>query len=151
MTGPDGKIYTAGGYQSDGGVSDAFEAFDTTTQTWTVLPNLPTPRAGPVAAVGDDGVVYVIGGMQWTACCCGGTCGNVWLNTVEGFDPTTGAWGTGVSMPTARALLGAATGSDGRIYAVEGTSGIAGAICGVAYLAGTSAVEAYSASSFRWW
>ena len=44
------------------------------------------------------------------------------LDTVEAYDVTTHSWATNIQpMPTARDSLCAATGSDGRIYAIGGS------------------------------
>src|SRR5262249_57192911 len=44
------------------------------------------------------------------------------LDTVESYDPSTGIWSTGASMPTARNDLGAAAGPGGKIFAVGGNN-----------------------------
>ena len=66
------------------------------------------------AAVGSDGQVYVMGG----ACCQELS----WNTTTSAYvyNPSSNAWTTLASMPTARSGLGVATGSDGRIYAIGG-------------------------------
>ena len=66
---------------------------------------------------------------------------------VEGWDTDAGLGVTGYFLPTARWDLAAGTGTDGRIYAVSGmiqnTTDCSATT--------TSVVEAYSASTFRWW
>ncbi len=54
--------------------------------------------------------IYVIGGVSSSG----------YLNTVEEYDPATNTWATRTSMPTARYGFGAATASNGRIYAIGG-------------------------------
>jgi N-acetylneuraminic acid mutarotase len=70
------------------------------------------PRWSHSAAV-VDGKIYVMGG--W------GADSNRPVAAVEVYDPATGAWAAGASMPTARALFGVST-VGGRIYAVGGTT-----------------------------
>lgn len=45
------------------------------------------------------------------------------LRSVEAYTPSTDTWATLVPMPTARYDVAAATGTDGRIYAIGGTNG----------------------------
>jgi N-acetylneuraminic acid mutarotase len=113
VTGPDGRIYAIGG--SGSGVSlNTVEAYNPTTNTWTTVANMPTARTYLAAATGPDGRIYVyaMGGFQE---------GNgKRLNTVEAYNTKTNTWTTVASMPTARNALAAATGRDGRIYAIGG-------------------------------
>ena len=73
---------------------------------------MPTARDSLAAAVGQDGLIYVMGGEP-----SGGLSA---LATLEIYDPVRDAWSTGPSLPTARTNLAAATGNDGHIYAIGG-------------------------------
>jgi hypothetical protein len=143
-TGPDGRIYAMGGSTNlaeDPAVNTVLptvEAYDPSTNTWAcsigdincpasaqILQPMPTGRDRFGTAVGPDGLIYVIGGYD------GGTAA-----AVEAYDPVRNTWTCSVGdtganctarnlapLPTARSRLGAATGPDGRIYAVGGYDG----------------------------
>jgi hypothetical protein len=67
-------LVAAGG--NDGSrMLDSCELFDTTTQEWSALPSLPTPR-GHVCAATSDASIYLIGGWDGHQC----------LNTVDKLD-----------------------------------------------------------------
>lgn len=61
---------------------DTVEMLDVVSQTWAVLPSLPTPRAG-AAAVTVGKQVLVIGGMNYEQCP---------LATVEIYNSDEGKW-----------------------------------------------------------
>jgi uncharacterized protein (TIGR03437 family) len=82
------RIYVAGGRPPRG--SD-FAVFDPEANQWTQLPNLPTQR-NHLAVAAVDGKIYVIGG-RFAA---GAT--SELTDTVEVFDPRTGAWSQGARM-----------------------------------------------------
>lgn len=86
------------------------------TLSWTTKPNMPTERVGFGIAATSEGKIYVIGGLDDDS---DGPI-NVY-NTVEEYDPSTDIWSTKQNMPTARFWLGAATSSNGKIYAIGGT------------------------------
>jgi hypothetical protein len=67
-------------------------------------------RAGLATAKVPDGRIVAIGGEN-----AGGISG-----VVEIYDPVANSWSAGSSITTPRANLGAATGNDGRIYAIGG-------------------------------
>jgi N-acetylneuraminic acid mutarotase len=77
---------------------------------------MPTGREFVAAATGPDGRIYAIGGAL-------GGPGVGDTNSVEAYTPGTNSWATVASMPTARAGFAAATGPDGRIYAIGGNHG----------------------------
>ncbi|MFD4625417.1 Kelch repeat-containing protein [Streptomyces sp. NPDC058475] len=62
-------IYAASGFDSRAGVVGTVESYNPTTNAWTTLPALPTPRAGLAAATtdcppGETGTcVYAVGGI----------------------------------------------------------------------------------------
>jgi N-acetylneuraminic acid mutarotase len=72
---------------------------------------MSSPRSGFAAAVGPDGLVYVLGG--WSSA-------SVPLASVDVYDPHANAWASIAPMSTGRENLGAAAGADGTIYAVGG-------------------------------
>jgi N-acetylneuraminic acid mutarotase len=116
----DGIIYAFGGY--NGSALSVVEAYNPSTNTWTTKAPMPTPKLEFGATLGPDGKIYIIGG--------GTSYGNnnpPFFNTVEIYDPKTDTWsipGWSESlMPTARKELGAATGKNGKIYAIGGANG----------------------------
>src|SRR5437660_1625792 len=85
----------------------------TVLSSWSTVAPMPTARDALAAASGVDGRIYAIGGED----------DNVNLHstsTVESYNPATNSWSTVAPMPTARELLAAAAGADGRIYAIAG-------------------------------
>ncbi len=123
VKGPDGLIYAIGGVRAyNESALSVVEVYDPSNNTWTERAPMQSPRLGFGIALGPDGKIYVIGG---------GTSyfshdGPV-LDTVEVYDPetdkwTTPSWSESV-LRTARKELGAALGSNGRIYAIGGTNG----------------------------
>ncbi|XP_075570490.1 kelch domain-containing protein 8B [Pelecanus crispus] len=83
------KIFVLGGRQGKLPVT-AFEAFDLETRSWMRYPSVPSRRAFAACAMA-DGVVFSLGGLQQPGP------HNFYsrphfVNTVEMFDPTQGAW-----------------------------------------------------------
>ena len=85
------------------------------------------------AAATANGKIYVFGGLSNSAI----------EQVTEEYDPATNRWQTRHPMPTARRHLGAATGPDGRIYAVGGITGPAAADA-------VGIVEAYDPIADAW-
>lgn len=120
IKGPDGLIYAMGGY--NGSALSVVEAYDPSTDTWTEKASMPSPKVEFGLVLGPDGKIYVIGG---------GTSyiNNFppFFNTVEIYDPETDMWTVPTwsesALPTARKELGAALGSNNRIYAIGGANG----------------------------
>lgn len=80
---------------------------------WQTKPGMPTARYLFGAAVSKDQKIYTIGGQYSYY---DGT-----LSVVEEYDPQTETWSTRSPMPTPRwGGLGAATASNGKIYAIGG-------------------------------
>jgi len=81
----DGKLYAVGGATMDEGgygISTLVRRYDPTTNAWTEVAPLPSPRASHgAAAVG--GKLYIVGGQEDTS----GT-----TNKVSVYDPTTDTW-----------------------------------------------------------
>jgi N-acetylneuraminic acid mutarotase len=62
-----GRIYVAGGEYQDDKLMAAFralEAYDPATNTWAVLPRMPTPRHGLAGAVVGNRLHLVSGDVQ---------------------------------------------------------------------------------------
>jgi len=109
-----GKLYVTGGrapgHEGDDGSNVAStEVYDPAANSWSALPDLPTPRSGGASAV-LDGKLYVIGG---------GLPGNTVYKAVHRFDPASGTWEPLPDMPIEATGHRAVTvGSD--IYVVGG-------------------------------
>ncbi|MBH0121856.1 protein kinase, partial [Rhodococcus sp. CX] len=84
------------------------ERYDPATDTWTRLPDMPTPRGGLGAAY-LDGRIVAIGGEEPTRV----------LSEVEAYDIATGMWTELAPMGTARHGLVVATVGN-TIYAIDG-------------------------------
>ncbi|GFT07690.1 kelch-like protein 10 [Trichonephila clavipes] len=78
-----GKIYIAGGFNGTQ-VLDSAECYDPTTDEWTLIPNMNTPRSG-VKAVAFRNYLYVIGGFNGSNRLSTGT-------LVERYDKVTKMW-----------------------------------------------------------
>jgi hypothetical protein len=128
-------IYVIGGQTGSSSYTNVVEAYNPSTRTWTcstgdtasgcsstTLAPMPTARTTRAAA-GSNGIIYAIGGYN----------GSSYLSYVEAYNPTTNSWECSsgdsaggcsatplTAMPTARAYMGLATGSDGNIYAIGG-------------------------------
>jgi N-acetylneuraminic acid mutarotase len=111
-TARDGKIYAFGGY-TGAGFLRLVEAYDPASRTWSSRTPMPSARRGHAVVAAPDGLIYVIGGQ-------GEGPGANWLGSVDVYNPMTDTWRTAASMPTARALFGAALGSDRRLYVIGG-------------------------------
>jgi len=83
----------AGAANGSSGASNAAEAFNVKTNTWRVLPSMPTPRL-EMSAEQVGGKLYVMGGYDVTN---GGS-----LSDLEIYDPATNTWSTGAPMPGPR-------------------------------------------------
>ncbi len=112
-------IYAIGGRDINNATTDMVEAYDPATDTWSPVAPIPTPRdqMAAVTAPGPDGRdrIYAIGGQSAET---------NFSNTVEVYDPSLDKWCACASMPTGRRGLAAATGPDGRIYAIGGNSSV---------------------------
>ncbi|MFB9705193.1 Kelch repeat-containing protein, partial [Rhodococcus aetherivorans] len=84
------------------------ERYDPATDTWTQLPDMPTPRGG-LGVTHLDGRIVAVGGEEPTRV----------LADVEAFDLTTGTWSELPPMGVARhGLVVATVGTT--VYAVDG-------------------------------
>jgi N-acetylneuraminic acid mutarotase len=113
-TGSDGRIYVMGGLDLvNGGALAAVEVYDPTTNAWASVAPMSTQRYGGAAALGLDGRIYVMGGNTT------GYHGDG-VSSAEAYSPASNTWTTLPSMSAARSYLSAATGADGRVYALGG-------------------------------
>jgi N-acetylneuraminic acid mutarotase len=104
----DGKIYLAGGYDSNYTVVAVVEVFDPATNAWTDGLLLPTPR-GDLKCTALDNVLYVVGGWHEAG----------FSAAVEAFDPATGTWSQKAPMSHPRGDL-ALVHLEGRLLAIGG-------------------------------
>jgi N-acetylneuraminic acid mutarotase len=139
---PDGRILALGGIgptqQPPQPPLTTAEAYTVTTNLWaSALPTIQ-PSTALAAATGPDGRIYAIGGAIL------GGPNNMSFSTptnfVQAFSPTANTWQMVANLPTARSFLAAATGPDGRIYAIGGN----------ASFGPTNIVEAYSPVTNTW-
>ncbi|CAN5851074.1 hypothetical protein BH11MYX4_BH11MYX4_26720 [soil metagenome] len=124
-------IYIIGGSPTTVGVNTVY-VFTPSTSTYTNVAPMPTARYNLAGAVATDGRIFAMGGLA------GGPASSR-LATVEAYTPSTNTWAPAASLPTARTGLAAATGMDGRIYAIGGYGPTA-----------LATVEAYTTSTNTW-
>ena len=121
-----GVVYAIGGYNG-GGYFATVQAYDPTSDTWSIKTSMPTGRNGLSTSV-VNGIIYAVGGGV------GGV-----LGTVEAYDPASDTWTTKASMPTPRELLSTSV-VNGLIYAVGGTTNTSS----------VGTVEAYNPATDTW-
>jgi hypothetical protein len=137
--GSDGRIYAIGGKASFG-VTNIVEAYSPSSNRWTQVALMPTPRSRLAAAAGADGRIYAIGGADASG---------FPFAVVQAYTPAANTWTTVDTLPVARSELAAAA-TEGHIFAMGGTS-TSGALNRVESLAvsnmqGTSTAVASSAN-----
>jgi len=101
-------LYAVGGW--NGSNLTTVEAYDPTTNMWTVKAAMPAPRR-ELAAGFVNGVLYAIGGYNVVS-----------LATVQAYDPVSNTWTDKAAMPTARHALAVGV-VNGVLYAVGGDNG----------------------------
>jgi N-acetylneuraminic acid mutarotase len=115
----DNKIYIVGGLQQSLAVTASVEVFDTTNNSWSSIPPMPTGLHHPnVAAV--DGKLYVLGGIPSII---------DWSGSPKSFayDTVSGKWSDLSPLPNPRGS--AAVGVHGKtIWLVGGLTGLIGAV-----------------------
>jgi N-acetylneuraminic acid mutarotase len=118
----DGKIYVIGGSKSSGTAGtyafvNSNQVYDPQTNSWSLGANLPSSAIYGAAAATEGfmapPLLYLIGGFFI----------NSFTNTVQVYNASKNSWGTGASMPTARAYLGVAVLND-VFYAIGGFDGV---------------------------
>jgi hypothetical protein len=99
-------VYAIGGYDTVGNFVNTVEAYNPRTNAWSTLTAMTTAREALTAAAAPcppsqaGTCLYAVGGLD--------TAGNI-AGAVEAYNPTTNAWSTLTSLPTARFwLVGAA-------------------------------------------
>ena len=109
-----GHIIVIGGLDPATGVPTASVfSYDIATNAWTQLGDTPgSAVAARTAALGADGLVYLIGGTNSAA---------VWV-----FDSVAGVWYAGPNLLTARGTPAVALGGDGFLYAMGGDNALNG-------------------------
>lgn len=135
-TGPDGRIYAAGGLDSNFFALNSVEAYNPATNTWTPVAPLNTARAFFGLATGSDGRLYAIGGIDENY---------QDLASVEAYTPSAtgpGSWAYVKSLPGVTAYNSAAMGLDGRVYSIGGDDPVT--------FNATNAVYAYSPATDSW-
>jgi hypothetical protein len=111
-----GLIYVVGGRNSPTTCSNAVEAFNNATNTWTAgLTPLPTPRCD-LSVVALNGLIYAIGGTDGT--------GSTEYDIVEVYDPAFDTWSNAAKISLARHQM-AADVLDHKIYIAGGSTGTA--------------------------
>ena len=104
-----GKLYSAGGAQASGNVTN-LQIYDPATDAWsTGAPMLPAGSGMAAAVLG--GKLYAAGGMNAP-----NTAG---VTTLRIYDPVADSWTTGADLPMARTFAGAAS-LNGKIYVAGG-------------------------------
>ncbi len=107
-----GKLYVAGGKDTDYNALSSLEIYDPATDTWSAGPAMSTKRIG---AVGDvyNGKLYVMGGMT-------GACNNNSEQSMEVYDPDTDTWSTLAPAPIVKSTSGTAKFINGKMYVAGG-------------------------------
>jgi N-acetylneuraminic acid mutarotase len=86
---------------------------------WLPVPDLPVGRGSVAAATGSDGRIYAIGGAAVCQSLSLRHCGSA--NSVQAFDPSTGAWTAAAPIPSGgRRNHSVIADGSGRIYVVGG-------------------------------
>lgn len=108
-------IYVAGGRPPRG---QDFAVYHTVSNTWQTLTNMPTGR-NHLAATAINGKVYVAGGRL------GAGFTSQMTAVLEIFDPSTGLWSNGASLPIPRGgVNGIAANGNFFVFGGEGPSGM---------------------------
>ena len=112
--GSNGLLYVVGGQDQENGNIDVLNtvyAYNPATNTWTTEASMPTASDQPAAVVGDNGLLYVLGGYNGS-----------WLNTAQVYNPATNSWSNATGMPVASGGLAAAVGANNRLYVFGGNT-----------------------------
>jgi N-acetylneuraminic acid mutarotase len=108
-----GRIWAVGGFShTDDAVWSSVEIYDPALDQWGAGPSLNTVRCHQGVAITDDDCIFVFGGRDATDA----------TNTAEMYEPTGGTWAYISSLQEARIAPGFAKDSQGRIYAIGGST-----------------------------
>jgi len=108
-----GRIWIIGGHDVRWEPYDTIEIYDPVSESWSIHPSrLNTGRTGHGIAITKDDVIYVFGGVFSPP--------EVYLSSVEKYDPSVGEWEFVCPMNEARWGVGCAVDEQGRIYAIGG-------------------------------
>lgn len=111
----DGEIYVVGGYPATRQSVDTVQVYSIASDSWRLTTPYPT-TINHAAAVGLDGVLYVIGGQTNAG---GRNEQSRYTSAVYAFDPKTERWTPRAPMPTARSAMALGV-IDGKIYVAGG-------------------------------
>ena len=111
-----GHVLVIGGFDGVSGIpTSSLFSYDIATDRWTRLGDVPLGAAGGstgrVAALGADGMVYLIGGLNLAL---------FGVPEVLMFDPRLQLWIPGPSLSVGRGTPAVALGNDGFLYAIGG-------------------------------
>jgi hypothetical protein len=119
-----GKFYAIGGRGPLGVLADN-DRYDSATDTWVSLADMPTARAGLAVAVFGN-AIYAIGGRDSGGGPCSQGAGGEFA-TVERYDIDTDTWTTVAALPSPRSDLGAFE-EGGKIYVFGGCRNVGGPV-----------------------
>jgi N-acetylneuraminic acid mutarotase len=133
-----GKLYAI-----DGSVRE----YDPTTDSWTIKAPMLTPRGDFGLAAGRNGKFYAVGGSVLVH---GSPTGPIFdhfepIPNVDEYDPATDRWTAKTPLKTARAGASLVAATNGKLYAVGGSSLINGHVT-----ATTDLMEEYDLSTDSW-
>jgi N-acetylneuraminic acid mutarotase len=109
------SLYAIGGSTGaapcSGSPLDTVERYDISTNTWSTIAPLPSPRSD-LAAVAHARKIYVFGGCRGTLAA---------IDDVDVYNPATDTWSTApADMPTARSSMYGAAAIGNRLYVIGG-------------------------------
>ena len=113
----DGRVLMTGGRISGAarGILNSWLAYDPATGTWSTPAAMPNPHSNHVQVTLQDGRVLVAGGFRTDG-------SQLASNEVEIFDPASGTWRAGESLPNPVANATATLLRDGSVLVAGGTS-----------------------------
>jgi hypothetical protein len=119
-----GTIYLMGVFLRTAGYPSHLEdissnnyAYNPSTDKWTAIAPMPTPRVS-FAIASYNNKIYVIGGLEATS----NGVSQISCSVNEVYDPSTDTWATAASVPTGTSGAQANT-VNGKIYVIGGSSG----------------------------
>ncbi|MGB9595195.1 MAG: Kelch repeat-containing protein [Candidatus Poribacteria bacterium] len=144
-----GKIYAIGGINESLKTLPTVEEYDPITNKWTKKANMLTPRAF-FSAVAFNNKIYCFGGLAKAGPMANGrNKEEIYLSSVEEYDPITDKWTKKADMPTGRAGLSASV-VDGFIYAMGGQTASGEKVFLAERPISLSTVEKYDPITDKW-